>query len=70
MPIVKHNINLEDVFIAFGGSPDLQGKISYKTIQETLKSEPELASDIEKSLRKICNNKEEISFDEFIKFFQ
>ena len=60
----------KDVYIALGGTQDLQGKISFKKIEEILKGEMDLAVEIEKNLKKITNNKEEISFEEFVKFFQ
>lgn len=61
---------LEDVYIALGGTPDLQGKITFKKIEEVLKGENDLSAEIEKSLKKISNNKDEVTFEEFVKFFQ
>lgn len=66
----KYLFKLEDAYIALGGTPDLQGKISFKKIDDVLKTEPELANEIEKHLKKISGNKDEVTFEEFVKFFQ
>lgn len=53
-----------------GGRSDLQGTISSKKIQEILKGEFHLSEDMDKMLKKICQNKDEIVFEDFVKFFQ
>ena len=60
----------KDAFIALGGDPDLHTKISTGKIQEILRKEFELSEELEITLRKIAQNKEEISFEDFMKFFQ
>ena len=59
-----------DAFIALGGDPDLHTKISTSKIQEILRKEFELSEELEITLKKIAQNKEEISFEDFMKFFQ
>ena len=59
-----------DAFIALGGDPDLHTKISTSKIQELLRKEFELSEELEITLKKIAQNKEEISFEDFMKFFQ
>ena len=60
----------KDAFIALGGDPDLHTKISTGKIQEILRKEFELSEELEITLKKIAQNKEEISFEDFMKFFQ
>ena len=60
----------KDAFIALGGDPDLHTKISTGKIQEILRKEFELSEELEITLRKIAQDKEEISFEDFMKFFQ
>ena len=60
----------KDAFIALGGDPDLNTKISTSKIQEILRKEFELSEELEITLKKIAQNKEEISFEDFMKFFQ
>ena len=60
----------KDAFIALGGDPDLHTKISTSRIQEILRKEFELSEELEITLKKIAQNKEEISFEDFMKFFQ
>ena len=60
----------KDAFIALGGDPDLNTKISTAKIQEILRKEFELSEEIEITLKKIAQNKDEISFEDFMKFFQ
>ena len=60
----------KDAFIALGGDPDLHNKISTGKIQEILRKEFELSEELEITLKKIAQNKEEISFEDFMKFFQ
>ena len=60
----------KDAFIALGGDPDLHTKISTEKIQEILRKEFELSEELEITLKKIAQNKEEISFEDFMKFFQ
>ena len=60
----------KDAFIALGGDPDLHTKISTGKIQEILRKEFELSEELEITLNKIAQNKEEISFEDFMKFFQ
>ena len=59
-----------DAFIALGGDPDLHTKISTSKIQEILRKEFELSEELEITLKKIAQNKEEITFEDFMKFFQ
>ena len=59
-----------DAFIALGGDPDLHTKISTSRIQEILRKEFELSEELEITLKKIAQNKDEISFEDFMKFFQ
>ena len=59
-----------DAFIALGGDPDLHTKISTSKIQEILRKEFELSEELEITLKKIAQNKDEISFEDFMKFFQ
>lgn len=60
----------KDAFIALGGDSDLKGTISTDKIQEILRKEFELSEELETTLKKIAENKKEISFNEFKKFFQ
>ena len=60
----------KDAFIALGGDPDLHTKISTSKIQEILRKEFELSEELEITLKKIAQNKDEISFEDFMKFFQ
>jgi len=60
----------KDAFIALGGDPDLHTKISTGKIQEILRKEFELSEELEITLKKIAQDKEEISFEDFMKFFQ
>ena len=60
----------KDAFIALGGDPDLNTKISTAKIQEILRKEFELSEELEVTLKKIAQNKEEITFEDFMKFFQ
>ena len=60
----------KDAFIALGGDPDLNTKISTAKIQEILRKEFELSEELEITLRKIAQDKEDISFEDFMKFFQ
>ena len=60
----------KDAFIALGGDPDLHTKISTGKIQEILRKEFELSEELEITLRKIAQDKEDISFEDFMKFFQ
>ena len=60
----------KDAFIALGGDPDLNTKISTAKIQEILRKEFELSEELEITLKKIAQNKDEISFEDFMKFFQ
>jgi len=60
----------KDTFIALGGDPDNNTKIATSKIQEILKKEFELSEELEVTLKKISQNKDEISFEDFIKFFQ
>ena len=60
----------KDAFIALGGDPDLHTKISTGKIQKILRKEFELSEELEITLKKIAQNKEEISFEDFMKFFQ
>ena len=60
----------KDAFIALGGDPDLHTKISTSKIQEILRKEFELSEELEITLKKIVQNKDEISFEDFMKFFQ
>ena len=60
----------KDAFIALGGDPDLHTKISTGKIQEILRKEFELSEELEITLKKIAQNKEEIIFEDFMKFFQ
>ena len=60
----------KDAFIALGGDPDLNTKISTSKIQEILRKEFELSEELEITLKKIAQNKDEISFEDFMKFFQ
>ena len=60
----------KDAFIALGGDPDLHTKISTGKIQEILRKEFELSEELEITLKKIAQNKDEISFEDFMKFFQ
>ena len=60
----------KDTFIALGGDPDNNTKIPTSKIQEILKKEFELSEELEVTLKKISQNKDEISFEDFIKFFQ
>jgi hypothetical protein len=53
-----------------GGRSDLQGTISSKKIQEILKGDFQLSEDMDKLLKKISQNREEINFEDFVKFFQ
>lgn len=62
--------NLEDVFVALGGKSNLEGTITYQNIKDSLKGDIEFSADVERMLKKICHNKEEVTFEEFIKFFQ
>ena len=59
-----------DAFVALGGDPELKGTINTSRIQEILRKEFELSEELETTLKKIAQNKEEISFDDFMKFFQ
>ena len=59
-----------DAFIALGGDPDLHTKISTSKIQEILRKEFELSEELEITLKKIAQNKDEINFEDFMKFFQ
>jgi len=59
-----------DAFIALGGDPDLHSKISTSKIQEILRKEFELSEELEITLKKIAQNKDEINFEDFMKFFQ
>ena len=59
-----------DAFIALGGDPDLHTKISTSKIQEILRKEFELSEELEITFKKIAQNKEEINFEDFMKFFQ
>ena len=59
-----------DAFIALGGDPDLHTKISTGKIQEILRKEFELSEELEITLKKIAQDKEDISFEDFMKFFQ
>ncbi len=56
--------------MALGGRDDLQGTIPTKKIQEILKGEFDLNDDMEKMLKKVAQNKDEIGFEDFVKFFQ
>ena len=60
----------KDAFIALGGDPDLHTKISTEKIQEILRKEFELSEELEITLKKIAQDKEDISFEDFMKFFQ
>ena len=60
----------KDASIALGGDPDLHTKISTGKIQEILRKEFELSEELEITLKKIAQNKDEISFEDFMKFFQ
>ena len=60
----------KDAFIALGGDPDLHTKISTGKIQEILRKEFELSEELEITLKKIAQDKEDISFEDFMKFFQ
>ena len=60
----------KDAFIALGGDPDLNTKISTAKIQEILRKEFELSEELEITLKKIAQDKEDISFEDFMKFFQ
>ena len=60
----------KDAFIALGGDPDLNTKISTAKIQEILRKEFELSEELEITLKKIAQNKGGISFEDFMKFFQ
>ena len=60
----------KDAFIALGGDPDLHTKISTNKIQEILRKEFELSEELEITLKKIAQNKDEINFEDFMKFFQ
>ena len=60
----------KDAFIALGGDPDLHKKISTGKIQEILRKEFELSEELEITLKKIAQDKEDISFEDFMKFFQ
>ena len=60
----------KDAFIALGGDPDLHTKISTSKIREILRKEFELSEELEITLKKIAQNKDEISFEDFMKFFQ
>ena len=59
-----------DAFIALGGDPDLHTKISTSKIQEILRKEFELSEELEITLKKIAQNKDEINFEDFMNFFQ
>lgn len=59
-----------DAFIALGGDPSLKGSISTSKIQKILRDEYDLSEELEQTLRKISQNKEDISFEDFMKFFQ
>ena len=60
----------KDAFIALGGNPELNGTISTSKIQEILRNEFQLSEELEVTLKKIAQNKEEITFEDFMKFFQ
>lgn len=60
----------KDAFIALGGQPELNGTISTSRIQDILRKEFELSEELEITLKKIAQNKEDITFEEFMKFFQ
>ena len=60
----------KDAFLALGGDPELHSKIPTSKIQEILRKEFELSEELEITLKKIAQNKEEISFEDFMKFFQ
>lgn len=67
---IKLRKEAKDAFIALGGEPDLNGTISTSKIQDILRKEFELSEELEITLKKIAQNKEEITFDDFMKFFQ
>ena len=60
----------KDAFIALGGAPALNTKISTAKIQEILRKEFELSEELEITLKKLAQNKDEISFEDFMQFFQ
>ena len=60
----------KDAFIALGGNPELNGTISTAKIQKVLRDEFELSEELEVMLKKIAQNKEDITFEDFMKFFQ
>ena len=60
----------KDAFIALRWDPDLNTKISTAKIQDILRKEFELSEELEITLKKIAQNKDEISFEDFMKFFQ
>ncbi len=61
---------LGDAFIALGGKADLTGTIDTNRLQEIMKNQFELNNDPERLMKKVTQNKTEINFDEFVKFFQ
>ena len=61
----------KDAFIALGGDPTSDGStISTSKIKDILRKEFELSEELELTLKKIAQDKEEITFEEFMKFFQ
>ena len=61
----------KDAFIALGGDPTSEGStISTSKIKDILRKEFELSEELELTLKKIAQDKEEITFEEFMKFFQ